>query len=180
MKDEELEFLRYPIGRFELPKSYSSENIAKWIAVLEHFPIRFEALVKHLSKEQLDSPYRPGGWTIRQLIHHVSDSHHHSYTRFKWALTEDTPLIKAYDEKLWAELEDSKNEPIQMSLEHLKAVQYKLVKLLKNLSNEDLERSFIHPETNKEVPLKLNIALYAWHSEHHYAHIKNFLYRNNE
>ena len=178
MKDQELEFLRYPIGRFQIPDSYSKENINKWITVLEEFPIRLEALVKHLTSAQLDSPYRPGGWTVRQLVHHISDSHHHSYTRFKWALTEDTPLIKAYDEKLWADLVDAKTEPIQMSLEHLKAVQYKLVRLLKRLTDEELERAFIHPETNLEVPLKLNIALYAWHSEHHYAHIKNFLDRS--
>jgi hypothetical protein len=177
MTKEELEFLRYPIGQFKLPDSISSNKIKEWITVLEQFPIRFEALVKHLTKEQLDTCYRPDGWTVRQVVHHVSDSHHHSYTRFKWALTEDKPLIKAYNEADWAELSDSKTAPIQMSLEHLKAVHYKLVYLLKSLTDKDLNKSFMHPETNFEVFLKVNIGVYAWHGNHHYAHIENLLKR---
>lgn len=175
MKTENLELLKYPIGEFQCPSSITSSHINHWIKTLEHFPIKFEALVKHLNKEQLDTAYRPGGWTVRQVVHHVSDSHHHSYTRFKWALTEDKPLIKAYDEKLWAELSDSTNDPIQMSLEHIKAVHYKLVNLLKKLTDDDLNKSFIHPETNSEVVLSYNIGNYAWHSEHHYAHVENLL-----
>ena len=177
MTKEELEFLRYPIGRFKSPDNISPQQINEWITILEHFPIRLEALVKYLSKEQLDTHYRPDGWTIRQVVHHVADSHHHSYIRFKWALTEDKPLIKAYNEADWAELSDSKSAPIQMSLEHLNAIHYKLVYLLKSLSNEDLNKSFIHPETNAEVLLKVNIGVYAWHSNHHYAHIENLLKR---
>lgn len=177
MTKEELEFLRYPIGRFKLPDNITSNKIKEWITVLEQFPIRFEALVKYLTKEQLDTCYRPDGWTVRQVVHHVSDSHHHSYTRFKWALTEDKPLIKAYNEADWAELSDSKTAPIQMSLEHLKAVHYKLVYLLKSLGDEDLNKSFMHPETNSEVLLKVNIGVYAWHGNHHYAHIENLLKR---
>ncbi len=134
--------------------------------------------MKKLSEEQLDTPYRPGGWTVRQTIHHVSDSHHHSYTRFKWALTEDKPIIKAYYEDRWAELMDSKAAPIAMSLQHLKAVHFKLVYLLKRLSEEDLKKTFIHPGTKKEVSLKRNIGLYAWHGNHHYAHIENVLKRH--
>ncbi|WP_298533240.1 YfiT family bacillithiol transferase [uncultured Algibacter sp.] len=177
MNTVNLEQLKYPIGQFECPTTITKQHIEEWITVLEQFPIRFEALVKHLGKEQLDTPYRPGGWTIRQVVHHVSDSHHHSYTRFKWALTEDNPLIKAYDEKLWAELSDSKSAPIQMSIEHLKAIHYKLVNLLKTLSAEDLKKSFIHPETNNEVLLSYNVGNYAWHSNHHYAHIENLMKR---
>ncbi len=175
MKSQELEHLKYPIGQFECPNTITGNHIAEWISTLEKFPIKFEALVKHLTKEQLDTPYRPGGWTIRQVAHHVSDSHHHSYTRFKWALTEDTPTIKAYNEADWAELSDSKNAPIQMSIEHLKAIHYKLVHLLKGLSKDDLKRSFIHPETNSEVPVDYNIGNYAWHSNHHYAHVENIM-----
>ncbi|TYA71448.1 YfiT family bacillithiol transferase [Seonamhaeicola marinus] len=178
MKESDLEKLKYPIGQFECPSPVTKKDINNWITTLEHFPIKFEALVKHLTKEQLDTPYRPGGWTVRQTVHHVSDSHHHSYTRFKWALTEDKPLIKAYDEKLWAELEDSKTDPIQMSLEHIKAIHYKLVNLLKKLSDDDLNKGFIHPETNSEVQLSYNIGNYAWHSNHHYAHIENVLKEN--
>ncbi|PWH82777.1 putative metal-dependent hydrolase [Algibacter marinivivus] len=177
MNASELEQLKYPIGQFEYPTNLSKQHIEDWITTLEQFPIRFEALVKHLTKEQLDTPYRPGGWTIRQTVHHVSDSHHHSYTRFKWALTEDKPVIKAYDEALWAELSDSKSAPIQMSIEHLKAIHYKLVNLLKSLSEDDLKKSFIHPESNSEVLLSYNVGNYAWHSNHHYAHIENVMKR---
>lgn len=179
MTNQELQKLRYPIGEFKPPVNISDKQIKEWIFVLEQFPIRLEALVKHLTKNQLDTRYRPDGWTVRQVIHHISDSHHHSYTRFKWALTEDKPLIKAYNEKLWAELNDSKLAPIQMSLEHIKAVHYKLVYLLKSLSDDDFNKSFIHPETNKEVLLKINLAIYAWHSNHHYAHIENLLKEKN-
>lgn len=177
MDSKALEQLKYPIGHFQCPSTITEKHINDWISVLEQFPIRFEALVKYLSKEQLDTVYRPEGWTIRQVVHHVSDSHHHSYTRFKWALTEDKPLIKAYNEADWAELEDSKNDPIQMSLEHIKAVHYKLVNLLKKLTETDLKKSFIHPETNSEVLLSYNIGNYAWHSNHHYAHVENLLKR---
>ncbi len=175
MRTDNLEKLKYPIGQFECPSTITRDHLNHWIETLEHFPIKFEALVKHLNKEQLDTPYRPGGWTVRQVVHHVSDSHHHSYTRFKWALTEDKPVIKAYDEKLWAELNDSKNDPIQMSIEHIKAIHYKLVNLLKKLSNDDFKKCFIHPETNSEVLLSNNVGNYAWHSNHHYAHVENIL-----
>ncbi|WP_100612013.1 YfiT family bacillithiol transferase [Confluentibacter lentus] len=179
MTNNELETLKYPIGKFDFPDSVTKEYIEDCISILEHFPERLEMLVKNLSEEQLDTTYRPEGWTIRQTVHHLSDSHHHSYTRFKWALTEEKPIIKAYHEDLWAELIDSKSAPITMSLQHLKAIHFKLVYLLKRLSDEDLSRSFIHPETKKEVSLKRNIGLYAWHSKHHYAHIENVLKRNN-
>lgn len=175
MDSEALEKLKYPIGQFECPNPITDLHIADWISTLEKFPIKFEALVKHLTKAQLDTPYRPGGWTIRQTVHHVADSHHHSYTRFKWALTENKPVIKAYEEKDWADLFDSKTAPVQMSLEHLKAVHYKMAYLLKGLSKKDLKKSFVHPETDSEVPVDYNIGNYAWHSSHHYAHIENVL-----
>ena len=132
-------------------------------------------MVKDLSDKQLETVYRPDGWTIRQVIHHMADSHHHSYTRFKWALTEDKPLIKAYFEDRWAALDDSKQAPIKMSLIHIKIIHFKLVYLLKRLSSADLNKCFIHPETNSEVKLSFNIGNYAWHSNHHYAHIKNVM-----
>lgn len=175
MTNTELESLKYPIGKFECPNIISSQKLEDWISILEHFPNRLERLVTPLSDDQLDTPYRPEGWTIRQVVHHVSDSHHHSYTRFKWALTEDKPTIKAYFEDRWAEMADSRKAPIVMSLDHLKAVHAKLVYLLKSLSEENLNRIFIHPETNSEIPLKYNIGNYAWHSNHHYAHIENLL-----
>lgn len=177
MKSEELEKLKYPIDQFNCPKIISQKEIDSWIHVLEAFPTKLSDLVSSLSNEQLDTCYRPEGWTVRQVIHHLADSHHHSYIRFKWALTENKPVIKYYYEHLWAELPDAKQAPIQLSLDHLKAVHAKLVYLLKSLSNDDLNKSFIHPEHNEEVVLKKNIGIYAWHSDHHFAHIENLLLR---
>ncbi|MFD1162450.1 YfiT family bacillithiol transferase [Hwangdonia seohaensis] len=177
MGEQELQNLKYPIGQFESPKTISKEHIENWIATLEQFPNRLENLVKNLSDEQLDTAYRPDGWTIRQVIHHLSDSHHHSYTRFKWTLTEENPVIKPYYEARWAALNDAKSAPIQMSLNHLKAIHFKLVYLLKTLSDNDLNKYFIHPDTNDKVILKKNIGIYAWHSNHHFAHIENLLRR---
>jgi hypothetical protein len=177
MEKEILEQLRYPIGKFETPETITNADLEQWITDLETLPQRLSDLVIPLSDEQLDTPYRPDGWTVRQLVHHISDSHHNSYIRFKWALTEDMPTIKAYDEKAWAELFDTRTAPILMSLYHLSAVHAKLVYLLKGLSEAQLERSFIHPDGNQETSLKENIARYAWHSNHHYAHIQNLVTR---
>ncbi|WNH09663.1 YfiT family bacillithiol transferase [Thalassobellus suaedae] len=179
MTEQELQKLKYPIGQFECPENISKKHIADWISTLEHFPNKLENLVKDLTNEQLDTICRPDGWTIRQVVHHLSDSHLHSYARFKWTLTEDKPVIKAYYEERWAELLDSKTAPIEMSLFHLKSIHTKLVYLLKTLSEADLNKSFIHPETNSEVLLNFNIGNYAWHSNHHYAHIENLLKRNH-
>ena len=177
MQSEELEKLKYPIGQFKCPDTITPNHINTWIQVLETFPDKLSDLVSLLSDEQLDTTYRPEGWTIRQVIHHLADSHHHSYIRFKWALTEDKPVIKYYYEHLWAELPDAKHSPIQLSLDHIKVVHAKLVYLLKSFSEADLNKSFIHPEHNEEVVLKKNIGIYAWHSLHHFAHIENLMLR---
>ncbi len=170
---------RYPIGVFSSPSIITEEILQNWIQTLEHFPTRLENLVKDLSEVQLDTPYREDGWTLRQVVHHCADSHHHSYIRFKWALTEENPVIKAYNEADWAELFDTKTAPIEISLLHLKAVHAKLVYLLKGLSDKDLQKSFVHPETNETVVLSKNIGIYAWHCNHHYAHINNLLIHND-
>ncbi len=177
MKDDNLEALKYPIGKYKIPEPITEAYIETWITVLEFLPERFEKLVTPLNDAQLETPYRPGGWTVRQVVHHVSDSHHHSYTRFKWALTEDNPLIKAYFEKEWSKLFDAKTAPIQLSLNHLKAVHAKLVYLLRGLSQEDLTRTFLHPEGNVTSTLAENIGRYAWHGSHHLAHIQNLVSR---
>ncbi len=177
MENIPLETLQYPIGKFKVPVVITEQHIAEWIAVLEHLPNRLQTLVQDLTEEQLETPYRPGGWTVRQLVHHISDSHHHSYIRFKWAMTENTPTIKAYDEKAWSDLFDTRTAPIQLSLDHLKAVHAKLVYFLKGLSRQDLQKSFIHPEGNTETTLDENIGRYAWHGSHHLAHIENLLLR---
>ncbi|SHJ25231.1 YfiT family bacillithiol transferase [Pseudozobellia thermophila] len=177
MKDSHLERLKYPIGHFQAPQSITETHISEWIDVLASLPDTLTALVKHLDDEQLDTPYRPGGWTLRQTIHHMADSHHNSYMRFKWALTEDGPLIKAYDEKAWAELFDSQTAPIELSLLHLRAVHAKLVFLLRGLHRDQLKRIFIHPEDRSKTPLDENIGRYAWHSRHHLAHIGGLMKR---
>lgn len=167
--------LRYPIGQFTCPEIISEETKQEWIETLENFPVRLGNLVKNLSEHQLNTPYREGGWTVRQVVHHCSDSHHNSYIRFKWAMTEEEPIIKAYNEKAWAELFDTKTAPIELSLAHLKVVHAKLVYFLKGLSDIDLQRTFIHPESNDIVTLRKNIGIYAWHCNHHYTHIENLL-----
>lgn len=172
-----LERLKYPIGKATIPTLINENQLLDWIAILEAFPERLHDLVQGLSTEQLETPYREEGWTIRQVVHHVADSHHNSYIRFKWALTEESPLIKAYDEALWAELHDSKEAPISLSLQALATTHAKLVYLLKGMKPADFERSFIHPESNKEVKLSENLGIYAWHSRHHYAHIEQLLIR---
>ncbi len=177
MENNTLQQLQYPIGHFNIPVEITKAQIAQWIKILENYPTRLETLVVNLSPEQLETPYRPEGWTVRQVIHHLADSHHHSYTRFKWALTEDKPVIKAYDEKEWSTLFDARTAPIELSLVYLKAVHEKMVYFLKGLSESALEQVFIHPSGHKAVSVKENIGRYAWHSEHHYAHIYNLLKR---
>ncbi|MEX0274559.1 MAG: YfiT family bacillithiol transferase [Flavobacteriaceae bacterium] len=175
--EQNLEKLKYPIGKFECPNPITETHLLEWTNALETLPQRLEDLVAPLSETQLDTPYRPGGWTVRQLVHHVADSHHHSYIRFKWAMTEDTPVIKPYVQTEWAQLPDSLSSPISLSLAHLKVVHAKLVNLLRMVQKQDLERKFIHPEGNVEVALTENMGIYAWHGNHHYAHIKNLVER---
>ena len=170
---EELDKLKYPIGRFECPENITNEDLSKWIEVLETLPKRLSALVDNFSETQLDTPYREGGWTVRQVVHHMADSHHHSYTRFKWALMENRPLIKVYQEKEWSNLIDARTAPISLSLSYLTALHAKLVYLLKRLTPEDMDNSYIHPDGNVNVSVAENIGKYAWHSNHHFAHINS-------
>ena len=168
---ETLEQLRYPTGRFELPKTCDRNEVDAFIREIEDFPSQLEKAVEGLNDEQLDTAYREDGWTVRQVVHHVADSHINSYIRFRWTLTEDKPTIKAYYEDRWAELEDARIEPIEISLDLLKALHRRWVIMLRNLSDDDLQLSFIHPESGSEVKLYVNIALYAWHCRHHLAHV---------
>lgn len=173
LKEIDLEQLKYPIGKFTPPNPITSANITEWINILENFPPQLTKLVSKLTDEQLDTPYRHDGWTIRQVIHHLADSHMNSYIRFKWALTESKPVIKTYKEACWAELHDSKKAPILLSLYLITSLHAKWVFLLKGLNANELQHTFIHPESNKEVTLAENIGIYAWHCVHHFAHINN-------
>lgn len=160
---------RYPIGPFA-PETYTTQaNRDDWIGVLDATPDAFRAAVSGLSDERLDTPYRAGGWTVRQLVHHLPDSHLHSYVRFKWALTEDAPVIKSYLEARWAELPDAKAAP-ERSLELLTALHGRWVTLLRALPEGDFARTFVHPENGVQT-LSESLAYYAWHARHHTAQI---------
>ena len=161
--------LQYPVGKFERQVSYSQAQILEMIDVLEKLPNLMRAAVSGLTDAQLETPYRPGGWTLRQVVHHVPDSHMNSFVRFKLALTEENPTIKPYDEGAWALLSDS-SLPVQVSLDLLEALHMRWVILLRSLKPEAWKRTFNHPE-NSPMTLEYALALYAWHSRHHLAHI---------
>ena len=162
--------LSYPIGRFDWPESVTPEMRPAWIGDLEAAPARFRAAVQGLTGQQLDTPYRPGGWTVRQVVHHVADSHLNSYVRFRLALTEDAPTIKPYDQAKWAELPDALGCPVELSLQLIEGLHQRWVVLLRSMSDADFARTFNHPERGM-TRLDINLAMYAWHSRHHEAHI---------
>lgn len=171
MENSALEKLKYPIGKFTAPENYSAAYLTERIAEIESFPERLKKEVFQLTPEQLETPYREDGWTIRQVIHHCADSHMNCFIRIKWALTENKPVIKFYHEDLWAELHDNLTMPIEPTLSFLEGLHFRLAYLMKSFSETDLKRSFIHPENNKEYQLKEIIGTYAWHGNHHLAHI---------
>ena len=173
--EEEIELLKYPIGKLEIPENISPADIQKWITDISELPQLLKEDVEKLTKKQLDTPYRPEGWTIKQLIHHIADSHMSALLRFKWALTEDEPTIKAYNEKAFAELYDYKYAPVEMSLDFISALHAKWVILLENMSSSDFERTYVHPESGYRYTLKESLANYSWHSRHHYAHLHNLI-----
>lgn len=164
-----MEELRFPVGRFEFPVDPEAER-ESLIRQIEETPARLREAIEGLSDKQLDTPYRPDGWTARQVVHHMADSHMNSYTRFKLAVTEELPDVKLYDEKLWAKLEDGKNGPVEVSLALLEALHDRWVRFLRSLDEEQLTRAFRHPDYG-EVTVEQNIAMYAWHGRHHVAHI---------
>lgn len=162
--------LKYPIGKYE-PKTYNPELKNEWIKALSYLPEDLEMAILNLDEAQLNSPYRPGGWTIQQLVHHIADSHMNAYIRFKLALTEVDPVIKPYDEKAWAKLNDVLITPINISITLLHSLHIRWVATLEGLSEDDWERKLIHPDENKEMTLFYLLGLYAWHGKHHVAHI---------
>jgi DinB superfamily len=162
--------LRYPIGSFQMEGEPGEDWRRQRIAEIQEAPARLRAAIAGLSPEQMDTPYRPGGWTVRQLVHHVPDSHANVYIRLKMALTEDEPTIKTYEEARWAELADSRETPVEVSLTMLEAIHYRLVVLLRSLRPEDFARTFRHPEQGV-VNLDWLLGMYAWHGRHHVAHV---------
>ncbi|MEM9681131.1 MAG: YfiT family bacillithiol transferase [Bacteroidota bacterium] len=171
MTEEELYRLRYPIGQFNMPDDITKEYINQWIRTIEDFPKAIETITSDLSEEELNYRYRPAGWTIRQVIHHCADSHMNSIIRFKLAMTEESPTIRPYFEDRWAQLTDY-SEDISYALSILKGVHAKLAILMRSFNDADLKREFIHPEHGKRFSLEETIGTYAWHSNHHLAHIK--------
>jgi hypothetical protein len=163
--------LKYPIGKFDYSGKFDWTVVDGWIREIEELPSLLREVVTELTEDQLNTPYRSGGWMLRQVIHHIGDSHINCYIRFKWALTENNPIIKPYDEKAWAELADYSDLRIEDSLRFIEALHKKWVILLRSLSEEDLNRKFIHPETKQVNTLWKNIGAYAWHGRHHLGHI---------
>jgi hypothetical protein len=163
--------LRYPIGKFITPEVYTTDYLSERIQEIAEFPALLKKEVSQLSDEQLDTPYRDGGWTIRQVTHHCADSHMNCFIRLKWALTEDTPTIKFYYEDLWGEMVDNTKMPIESTLALLEGLHFRLAYLMNSLSASDLNKSFIHPEHNASFQIKEMIGTYAWHGLHHLAQI---------
>lgn len=162
---------RYPIGKYE-PKPFSIEQKVEWLADIKFLPELLETALLNLDEAQLKTPYREGGWTVHQLVHHIADSHMNAYIRFKLGLTEDNPEIKAYDEKLWAEMEDVDKLPVNISLTLLHALHIRWHEVLKYMTDDEWNnKTIFHPEHKKTMRLWFLLGMYAWHSKHHVAQI---------
>ncbi len=167
--------LKYPIGEYIYLENVNETQINSWIDSLANFPQQLSEVTSTLSEAQLEVAYRPGGWTVRQVIHHVADSHINAYTRVKLTLTEENPIVRPYNEEIWAELPEAKNGDIEMSIAIIKAIHHRLVITLRALNFEDFDRKYIHPAANKQFTLGYLVGNYAWHGQHHLAHILSTL-----
>lgn len=165
-----MEDMRFPVGKFHYDGPLTPEQQKSFLEAIAQTPAQLRAAVKGLSDSQLDTPYRPEGWTVRQVVHHVPDSHLNAYVRFKLALTEEDPTIKPYAEARWAELADTKATPVEVSLSLLESLHDRWVRLLRSLTAEEWKRTFRHPEMGP-MTLEKTLALYAWHGRHHVAHV---------
>jgi hypothetical protein len=169
--------LRYPIGKY-MPQEYSDELKEQRLADIRFLPNAVESAVSNLDEQHLQTPYRDGGWTVHQLVHHIADSHMNAYLRFKQGFTEENPTIKPYDENVWANLSDVKNLPINISITLLYSLHARWYEFLKNFPEADWQRTLFHPEHKKQFTLWHMLGLYAWHSRHHVAHITALRERN--
>ena len=161
---------RYPIGQY-LPQPFSQIIKEQWLADIQFLPNAIEAALENLDEHQLQTPYREGGWTVHQLVHHVADSHINAYTRFKLGYTENNPTIRTYEEKLWAETTDVQQLPVNISVTLLFALHQRLHRFLQNFTDDDWQKTIYHPEHKKEFTLWHLLGMYAWHGRHHTAHI---------
>ncbi|MBC8046435.1 MAG: bacillithiol transferase BstA [Fimbriimonadaceae bacterium] len=174
----DIEHLKFPIGKYKIPEVYSEQLINDWIQETENYPALLKTTVNGITEQQLETPYRPEGWTARQVIHHIADSHMNAYIRFKLSLTESNPIIKPYMENKWALLDDNAVD-INVSLQITELIYKRWVPILRSMRMEGFDRTYIHPEHNKQFTLKYALGLYAWHSKHHLAHIKNCMSNKN-
>jgi DinB superfamily len=172
--EETLEKLKYPVGKFDWSKEISTQERNECIKKIAEFPDRIRDAVGPLDEDQLDTPYRPEGWTVRQVVHHVADSHMNAYIRFKLALTEDKPVIKPYAEAEWAKLVDSKLDP-SVSIHLLYGIHHRWVTIMEDMNDAQWDLGFTHPEHNRWMVLNKVVGLYAWHCEHHLSHITSLL-----
>jgi hypothetical protein len=166
-----MEHLQYPIGKFTAPESVTPTMRQGWIETIAALPQQLEDALQGITEAQLDTPYRPEGWTVRQVVHHLADSHLNAFCRLHLSLTEDAPTIKPYNEAAWAKLPDS-SLPVIHSLDMLRGMHFRWVHLLRNMSEADFQRTYIHPQYGKVYSMDTMTALYAWHSEHHLGHVK--------
>ena len=164
------EDLRYPIGKY-IVQPFSKKLLGEWLTDIKNLPQHLENAILNLDETQLNTPYRDGGWTVKQVVHHVADSHMNAYIRFKLGLTENNPVIKPYDEAAWAEMIDTKNLPINISLTLLHALHSRWYEVLKNMSTGDFNKTVFHPEHKKTFTLWELLGMYAWHGRHHTAHV---------
>jgi hypothetical protein len=170
-----MEHLKYPFGRFEYGKTYSKTDTEKHILEIAELPKQLRAVANRLNEQQLEKSYRPDGWTARQIIHHIADSHANALIRVKLALTENSPVIKPYDQDAWSALEDAKKAPVEASLKMVEAIHERWIYVLHSMTEADFSRKYIHPEYNREFQLDEFIALYAWHGKQHCGHLNIIL-----
>jgi len=169
---------RYPIGKYE-PQPFSEKQKEEWLNDLKFLPEELERAINNLDAFQLSTPYREGGWQVKQLVHHIADSHMNAYIRFKLGLTEDTPVIKPYEEKEWAKLADNETVPVNVSITLLHALHQRWYATIKDLTQDEFERTVVHPEHGRKMTLWFLLGMYAWHGKHHVAHILELLKNKN-
>jgi hypothetical protein len=165
-----MEDLRYPIGKY-ISQPFSENQLQEWLIDIKFLPQHLENAILNLDESQINAPYRPDGWTVKQLIHHVADSHMNAYIRFKLGLTEDNPTIKPYDEGAWADLPDTHNLPVNISLTLLHALHARWMEVIKGIKVDEWNKTVFHPEHKKEITLWHLLGMYAWHGKHHVAHV---------